>query len=68
MENVYENIREGFDSAVLKMRSSLQNPRYRELIFYVLLSMLLGEGLKKRSDRGKKNPGNGLIQVPDGSV
>ena len=56
MENVYENIREGFDSAVLKMRSSLQNPRYRELIFYVLLSMLLGEGLKK-GPIGVKNTG-----------
>jgi len=61
MENVYENIREGFDSAVLKMRSSLQNPRYRELIFYVLLSIccfliltaifdILGENRKRNTD------------------
>jgi len=39
LENVYENIRERFDSVVLKMKSSLQSPRYRELIFYVLLSI-----------------------------
>merc|ERR1712241_803146 len=39
LENVYENIRERFDSVMLKMRSSLQSPRYRELIFYVLLSI-----------------------------
>ena len=40
VENVYENIRERLDSAMLKMKSSLQNPRYRELIFYVLLSII----------------------------
>jgi len=58
LENVYENIRERFDSVMLKMRSSLQSPRYRELIFYVLLSIccfliltaifdILGENRKK---------------------
>ena len=39
LENVYENVREKFDSVMLKMRSSLQSPRYRDLIFYVLLSI-----------------------------
>ena len=47
LENVYENIRQRFDSAVMKMKSSLQSPKYRELIFYVLLSIFLREGLKK---------------------
>ena len=51
VENVYENIREKFDSVMLRMRSSLQNPRNRDLIFYVLLSIFLREGFKKRSGR-----------------
>ena len=38
LENVYENIRAKFASAMLKMRSTLQSPGYRDLIFYVLLS------------------------------
>jgi len=61
LENVYENIRERFDSVVLKMKSSLQSPRYRELIFYVLLSIccfliltaifdILDEKRKQKSD------------------
>jgi len=61
VENVYENIRERLDSALLKMKSSLQNPRYRELIFYVLLSIccflilnaifdILGENRKQKSE------------------
>ena len=52
MENVYENIRERFDSVMLKMRGSLQSPRYRELIFYVLLSMLPREGFQKQKTLG----------------
>jgi len=60
-ENVYENIRQRFDSVVMKMKSSLQSPKYRELIFYVLLSIccfliltaifdILSENRKQRSD------------------
>ena len=52
LENVYENIRERFDSVMLKMRSSLQSPRYRELIFYVLLSILSREGFQKMPSVG----------------
>jgi len=61
LENVYENIRQRFDSVVMKMKSSLQSPKYRELIFYVLLSIccfliltaifdILSENRKQRSD------------------
>ena len=38
LENVYENIRAKFASAMLKMRTTLQSPGYRDLIFYVVLS------------------------------
>jgi len=61
LENVYENIRAKFASAMLKMRSTLQSPGYRDLIFYVLLSIscfliltaifdILGESRRENSE------------------
>ena len=38
VENLYQNIQEKFENIALNLRRSLQSPRYRELIFYVLMS------------------------------
>ena len=38
VENLYQNIQEKFENVALNLRRSLQSPRYRELIFYVLMS------------------------------
>ena len=38
VENLYRNIEEKFENVALNLRTTLQSPRYRELIFYVLMS------------------------------
>jgi len=39
VENLYQNIQEKFENIALNLRRSLQSPRYRELIFYVLMTL-----------------------------
>merc|ERR1711936_870250 len=39
LENLYQNMRERFDNVALQLRTSLQSPKYRELMFYVLMTI-----------------------------
>ena len=38
LDNLYQKIRGSFDEVALNIRNTLQSPRYKELIFYALMS------------------------------
>lgn len=39
LENLYERMRARFDDVALNIRNTLQSPRYKEMIFYVLMTI-----------------------------